>query len=200
MKWLVTILAGALLAGCVGNLAIVEPVRYDFGGLDGNGSGSPIPIVAVDVQAAPWLAGPGMNFRLAYAEPLRRQTYAQSSWAAPPAELLEAFLKRRVVFAQPDFDGNGCRLQLVLDEFEQRFDDPQKSSAVLEARTALAPLRGGATLAKKTFLIQRLAPSADARGGAMAARDAVQALADGLTGWLDAVAREKPVIIERCRN
>ena len=71
----------------------------------------------------PALNGPAMHYRLAYAEPLRRLTYAESRWAAPPAELLQAFLERRF-FAFPDADasGNGCRLELVIDEFEQRFE------------------------------------------------------------------------------
>jgi cholesterol transport system auxiliary component len=63
-----------------------------------------------------------MHYRLAYAEPLRRQSYRESRWAAPPAELLESVLKRR--HAAAEANGPGCRLHLVLDEFEQRFDAP----------------------------------------------------------------------------
>lgn len=200
MKWMIAILAGGLLAACGGNVATVEPVRYDLGSLAGNWSGARIPIVAVDVQAASWLSGPAMHFRLAYAEPLRRQTYVESRWAAPPAELLETFLKRRIVFGQPDFSGTGCRLQLVVDEFEQRFDDPQKSHTTLAARALLTPLHGGDMLSKKAFLVQKPAPAADARGGVAAARDAVQALADELGNWLGELARERPAIVERCRT
>jgi cholesterol transport system auxiliary component len=200
MKRLMMILAGVLLAGCGGSVATVEPVRYDFGNTGGNGSGSRIPIAAVDVQAASWLSGPAMHYRLAYAEPLRRQDYVESRWAAPPAELLEAFLKRRIVFGQPDFSGAGCRLQLVVDEFEQRFDDPQKSRAVLEVRALLTPLHGGEMLSRKAFLVHKPAPTADARGGVAAARDAAQALADDLGNWLGELSRERPAVVERCRT
>ena len=141
-----------------------------------------------------------MYFRLAYAEPQRRRIYVESRWAAPPAELLESFLKRRIIFGQPDFIGTGCRLQLVLDEFEQRFDEPQKSSAALEARALLTPLRGDAMLSKRTFLIRKPAPTADARGGVAAARDATQALVDDLGNWLGELSRERPAIVEQCRT
>ena len=199
MKWLITILAGGLLAACGGNVATVEPARYDLGSLIGRWSGSRIPIAAVDVQAASWLSESAMHFRLAYAEPLRRQTYVESRWAAPPAELLETFLKRRIVFGQPDFSGAGCRLQLVVDEFEQRFDDPQQSHAVLEVRALLTPMHGGEMLSKRAFLIRKPAPAADARGGVAAARDAAQALADDLGNWLGELSRERPAIVDRCR-
>ena len=200
MKWLIAILAGALLAACGGHVRTAEMASYDLGNPGGSWSGSRIPIAAVNVQAASWLAGPAMHFRLAYAEPLRRQTYVESRWAAPPAELLEAFLKRRIAFGQPDFSGTGCRLKLVVDEFEQRFDDPQKSHAVLEVRALLTPLRGDEVLSKKAFLIQQPAPAADARGGVVAARDAAQALADTLGNWLGELSRDKPAIVDRCRT
>ncbi|MDP2823459.1 MAG: ABC-type transport auxiliary lipoprotein family protein [Sulfuritalea sp.] len=204
MKWLATIFAASLLAACGGNLRTAEPVRYDFGNLAAKGAeagtGSRVPLAAIEVQTASWLSGPAMHFRLAYAEPLRRQSYAQSRWAAPPGELLETFLKRRMVFAQPDFSGTGCRLQLVLDELEQRFDDPQKSRVVLDVRALLTPLRGSEILARRVFPIDKPAATADAGAGAAAAREAVQALAVDLGSWLADVAREKPAIVERCRT
>lgn len=203
-KWPIAILAGMLLAACGGNVRTTEAARYDFGNPPAKGTEagpvSRIPIAAVDVQAVSWLSGPAMHFRLAYAEPLRRQSYVESRWAAPPAELLETFLKRRIAFGQPDFNGVGCRLQLVLDELEQRFDDPQRSQSVLEVRALLTPMRGAEILSRRAFLIHKPAPAADARGGVAGTRDAVQALADDLGAWLDQIVREKPAIVERCRT
>ena len=199
MKRGAMVLAGLLLAACGGNVRTAEAVQYDLGNLSGRWAGSRIPIAAVEVQASSWLSGPAMHFRLAYAEPLRRQSYAESRWAAPPAELLERFLKRRIVFGQPDFSGTGCRLQLVLDELEQRFDGPQSSQQVLEVRALLTGLRGAETLSRRAFLIQKPALAATAGGGVAATRDAVQALADELGAWLDEAGREKPAIVERCR-
>lgn len=200
-RWSITILAALLLAACSGGkLRTPEPARYDLGNQAGAWSGSRVPLGAVDVQAASWLAGPTMYFRLTYAEPLRRQGYAESRWAAPPAELMERFLKRRIIFGQPDFSGTGCRLQLVLDELEQGFDAPQKSQVTLEVRALLRPQRGAELLAKRAFLIRKPAATADARGGVAAAGDAVQGLAAELGAWLDQLGREKPAIVERCRT
>ena len=204
MKWLAIILAGTLLAACGGNVRTAEPVRYDFGNLAAKvveaGPDSRIPLAAVDVQTASWLAGPAMHFRLAYAEPLRRQSYAESRWAAPPGELLEAFLKRRLIFGQRDFSGTGCRLQLVMDELEQRFDEPQRSQVVLEVRALLTPVRGTEVLGRRVFLIKQPAATADAGAGAAAARAAVQALATDLGVWLDETAGARPAVVERCRT
>lgn len=200
MKRIASILAGALLVACGGNVRTTEMAQYDLGNLSGHWSGSHIPITAVEVQASSWLSGPAMHFRLAYAEPLRRQAYAESRWSAPPAELLERFLKRRIVFGQPDFSGTGCRLQLALEELEQRFDEPQKSQTVLEVRALLTPLRGAEIISKRVFLIRKPAATATAGGGVAATRDAAQALAEDLGTWMEELVREKPTIAERCRT
>ena len=118
--------------------------------------------------------------------------------AAPPAELLESVLKRRQVAAETN--GPGCRLQLVLDEFVQRFDTPQSSQVVLEARGVLLPARGGDMLARRGFRILKPAKTADARGGAAAAREAAMALADELAAWSNELATAKAAVAERCRN
>lgn len=200
-RWL-AIIAGLVLAACGGSAVTREVQRYDFGGYagTGNAAGPRLPLVAVDVQAASWLSGPDMHFRLAYAEPLQRRSYTESRWAAPPAELLETYLKRRIVFGQPESGGTGCRLQVALDELEQRFDDVGSSMAVLEVRAQLTALRGAEVLARKAFLIQKQASAADARGGVAATRGAVQSLADDLGGWLGDLARAQPALAERCRS
>ena len=200
MKRLVTILAGLLFAACGGNAGVTDVVRYDFGTNAGKWSGASVPIAAVDVQSASWLAGPAMHFRLAYAEPLRRRSYAESRWDAPPAELLDAFLKRRIIYGQPDFSGTGCRLQLMLSELQQRFDEPQSSTLVLEVHALLTPLRSAEILSKRAFVIQTPVAVADARGGAAAARDAVDVLAGDLGGWMTELSRDKPAVAGRCRT
>jgi cholesterol transport system auxiliary component len=202
MKRWFAITAGLVLAACGGSAATKEVLRYDFGGFVASGSvaGSRIPVAAVDVQAASWLSGPDMHFRLGYAEPLQRRSYTESRWAAPPAELLEAFLKRRIVFGQSESGGGGCRLQVALDELEQRFDDLRGSKLVLEVRAQLIPVHGAEALSRKSFLIRKDVLAPDARGGASAARDAVLALADDLGAWLGELARAKPSLVERCRS
>lgn len=198
MKWLAAILASLLLAACGGNLQMPEMLRYDIGNPGGKGPAPGLSIAAVDVQAASWLFGPAMHYRLAYAEPLRRQTYAESAWVAPPGELLEAFLMRRLALAQTDFSGTGCRLQLVLDELEQRFDAPQRSQIALEVRALLLPPKGDELLSRRVFMISKATTAPDARGGAAAARAAALALADEIGVWLGETSRDKPAIVGRC--
>ncbi len=197
-KLFLTLLAGALLSACGGGPRVSEPSRYDLGVPAAAAAPWRLHLGATDVQAASWLASTAMHYRLAYAEPLRRQSYGESRWVAPPAELIENFLKRRQVAAEAH--GPGCRLQLVLDEFEQRFDDPQGSQMVLEARGVLLPARGSDMLAQRGFRILKPARTADARGGAAAAREAALALADELAAWSNELASARAAVAERCRN
>lgn len=188
------VLAAVLLSACAGGQRPAEPVRFDLGAVTSGGAW-PLPLAAIEVQAASWLSATSMHYRLAYAEPLRRQSYNESRWAAPPAELLESFLKRRQ--ANADAGGPGCRLQLSLDEFEQRFEDAHSSRAVLEARAVLLPARGSDMLARRSFRILKPAVTADARGGAAAASAAALALADELTAWTSGM---DSAVVTRCRN
>jgi cholesterol transport system auxiliary component len=190
-----------LLAGCVGNPPRqAEVARHDLGALDGAWPSPGFPVAGVAVRAASWLDTPEQAYRLAYADDLRRRAYADSRWAAPPAELFESFLRRRIVFGQPDAGGAGCRLALALDELEQRFDSPQASEIVVEVRATLLPPRGKTPLSRHAVSIRKPAPTPDARGGVQAARAAAQALADELARWLATLARERPQAIATCRE
>lgn len=200
MKRLSGLLAVLSLAACGGNVRTTEAVRYDFGHVSGGAGVMPVQLAAVNVRTASWLAGTSMHFRLAYAEPLRRQTYAESRWAAPPGELLATLLKRRLMSAAAEPGATGCRLQLVVDELEQRFDDTQGSQALIELTAQLHPARGAEVLARRALRSERPAATPDARGGAAAIRAAALALGDELVAWLAAAVRENPAIVGRCRN
>ena len=196
-KCLVTSLVAMVLAGCGGGPRLAEPTRYDLGTVGGAIAWRQ-PLSAIEVQTSSWLATTVMHYRLGYVEPLRRQGYTESRWAAPPAELLESFLTRGQ--GAMDAAGPACRMQLVLDELEQRFDDAQSSQVVLEARAVLLPARGSDMLARRSFRIHKPAPTGDARGGAGAAREAALALAQELAAWTNGLASDNPAVVERCRN
>lgn len=200
MKRLLGLLAVLSLAACGGNVRTTEAVRYDFGQVSGGAVPMPLPLAAVNVRTASWLAGTAMHFRLAYAEPLRRQTYAESRWVAPPGELLANLLQRRLASVATAPGAAGCRLQLVVDEMEQRFSDTHGSQAIIELTAQLYPARGSDVLVRRALRSERPAATPDARGGAAATRDAALALGDELAAWLAAVVRENPAIVERCRN
>lgn len=197
-RCLMILIACASLSACGGGPRTAEPARYDLGSPAVSDAQWGLPLVAIEVQAAPWLSATSMFYRFAYADPLRRQAYAESRWAAPPADLLGTFLWRRQ--AKSGWEGLGCRLQLMLDEFEQRFDDANSSQAVLEVRANLLPGRGSDILVRRAFRIQMSASSADARGGAAAAREAATSLADELAAWTNQLARDRPDAVARCRT
>lgn len=189
------------LTGCIGNPPRSAGMAlHDLGPAGGSWPDTGVPIVAVDLQQAPWLASPAQLYRLAYADPLRRHAYTESRWVAPPAELIEGRLQRRIVYGQSDSAVRGCRLALTLDEFEQRFDSAQDSRAILEVSVRLLPARGETLLARRAFSIAQPAPTPDAHGGAEAGRAAVEALATQLAQWLDQLAREQARSIAQCKE
>jgi cholesterol transport system auxiliary component len=189
------------LTGCIGNPPRSAGMAlHDLGPPGGTWPDPGVPIVAVDLQPAAWLASPAQLYRLAYADALRRHTYTESRWVAPPAELIEGQLQRRIVYGQPDLSAPGCRLALTLDEFEQRFDSAQASRTVLEVSARLLPARGETLLARHAFTIAQPAPTADAHGGAEAARAAVDTLVTQLAQWLGRLAQEHSPVIARCKE
>lgn len=196
MKKFFVVTASALVfAGCGGGAATGPTARYDLGGEGGRGAGPGLPLAGVDVQSASWLAGSDMQYRLAFAEPLQRRSYVESRWVAPPGELLEGVLRRRLSSAP---GSSGCRLLVALDEFEHRFSSPQTSTAVIEMRAVLAAPRGEALL-RRSVAISRAAASADARGAAGAAREAASLAAEELESWLADAARDRAVN-DRCKS
>ena len=193
------LLAAALLAACAGGPAR-EPAHFDLGAASGEWRSPGFVLRTVEVQGPSWLGTTTMQFRLAYADGVRRQGYAESRWVAPPIELLEQALKTRIVATEATRSDAGCRLRVDLDEFIQRFDAPADSRLVLEARATLLAARGDQLLGRRAFAIAQPAPSPDARGGAAAAAAAVQAVTRDMNAWLAGLAREQPAVVERCRG
>lgn len=200
MRGTLAILSALLLTACVGSpVRPIDIARHDFGDPPGQQVFSAISVVRIDVRAAAGLDSPAQLYRLAYADALRRHGYAESRWVAPPGELLEGFLQRRMLAGQPaPGAGAGCRLVLWLDELEQRFAAPQSSQVMLDVRASLVPPRGDVFVARHAFRVIRAAPTPDARGGVQATRAAAAALADELAQWLDELARERPSAVAVC--
>lgn len=149
---------------------------YDFGDI-----GAPVPLAVpvgrVEVVAPSWLETPGMQYRLAQ-EPARRQVFADSRWAATPAELLGAALRRQWV----NGGAGACRLTLELDELVQRFDGAGESRLSLVARVRLQAARGDAVLGRQAFQIEPPA-GRDAKSGVAAAQQAQRQLAESVAAW-----------------
>lgn len=190
-----------LLAACVGNPPRQNAIiLHDLGDIGGPAVGSHLPIVALEVKSATWLDAATQHYRLAYADPLRRQAYAESRWAAPPAQLVERLLQRRLLSAPVAVGDSGCRLRFLLEEFEQGFDSPHSSRMMVEGRVTLMPLRRDMLLAQRVFQVGRPAATADARGGVQAARTATEALAGEIAQWLNELAGAQPGLLAICKG
>ena len=164
-----------VLAGC-SSAPRKELVRYDFGdSLAAVDAGS---VVTIDVSALSWLAGTDMHYRLLYAEPQLRRTFTWSRCAAPPAELLARALRRQNVAT------GACRLHLVLDELEQRYEAEGVSFMQLDVHATVVPLRGEAVLARKLFSLKQMANSPGAAAGVAAMIPLLSQLSLGLNEWL----------------
>jgi cholesterol transport system auxiliary component len=176
------------LAACVsGPERSADPARFDLGPRPAKAATLDAGIRNVEVLAPPWLAGGRMQYRLLYANPSRRLSYADSAWAAPPADLLAQALMLRLAPA----GAGDCKLQVDLDEFAQVFDSATASRFVLEARASL--YAEGKLLAGQGFALAQPAATADAKGGVAAAAVAERTLEDKLAGWL------RPYL-SRCRS
>ncbi len=187
-----SLLIAALLAGCTG-LPKVAPAYavHDFGGPDPVAARSPgVPLRGLEVVAAPWLASTAIQYRLAYAQPTRRQAYVESRWAAQPAQLVELALKRAVRTGGEAGTSGACRLRVELDEFAQVFDEAAVSRGVVEARAFLLAPRSDQIVASRGFSLARPAPSADALCGVAALRGGVRQMGVELSDWLEALGRE----------
>jgi cholesterol transport system auxiliary component len=195
-KLLLTLLVSALLAGCVGNVRQGDVARYDLGEVNFAWRDPGFPVQGVTVQAPSWLGTTAMHYRLAYADATRRDSYAESRWIAPPAQLLESALNRRIGASL----STGCRVALEVDEWVQQFDRPETSRSRIQVRAALLPAHGEGTLARQAFNLDVPAPSADARGGVQAANAAVASLAGDLAAWLEKVHMASPALVGRCKN
>jgi cholesterol transport system auxiliary component len=200
MRFLI-LLGAFLLTACVGSPPRQSEIaRHDLGDPESRWPATRIAISRVDVRVAAWLDSPAQLYRLNYADPLRRQSYAENRWVAPPGELLERWLQRHILSGQNEGAGPGCRLVLWLDELEQRFAAPRTSEVVIAVRVSLQPLRGDAILAQQEFHLAKVAPTPDARGGVQATRAGADALTQELARWLTDLARDRPQTIAMCKE
>lgn len=197
------------LAACVsvdlaGKSAKAPIAHYDLGSAatTAAGAGGGIGLRSIDVVAPSWLDTPAMQYRLAYADASRRSSFTESRWAAPPPELIQQILRRSLSEGDAGAVAGNCRLVVDVDEFIQRFDAPQSSTAVVELRVSLLGPRAETPLARRSFSVLRPTPTADARGGVAALGSATAEAASAISRWLGGLdaAGEVQQIARRCRT
>lgn len=183
-----------VLAGC----ALMQPPQeasasYDLGPLpryEHENPGLAATVLLPEVTAPSWLDGQGIVYRLAYDEPARLQTYAQSRWKAPPAALLSQRLRARFAAATDRgivTSDDGTRadymLRVELGDFSQSFSAPGTSQVAVRARVTVVNLQQRTLVAQRVFSFERPAPSPDARGAVAALADASDELVERLLEW-----------------
>jgi cholesterol transport system auxiliary component len=196
----VSALCGALLvacclAGCNAlGLQAPQTAFYDFGLIEPARLPPAAAPARIEVTAPSWLNGSSIQYRLAWKQPERRRAYAESRWAAQPADMLAVSLGRALRVGNGGNSvgqmGARCRLKVEIDELIQVFDTEQRNHVELVVRVELLPPRGELPLAGREFRQREAGITADAEGGVKAARAAVLGLAGDIAGWLDALDRQ----------
>jgi len=197
MRSLLVICITLFLTACAGGGSAVSNLGYfDLGPAKSADWKAPqLALSSVDVRAPSWLEAPTVQYRLAYANDARRASYAESRWVAPPAELLEKRLQRRLVSNATSTAA--CRLRIDLDEFVQSFDKPGGSSVQIDVRATLLQASGSTPLVRQSFSIERPTATADALGAITAFGAATESLTLALRDWLDSAATQEAA--QRCK-
>jgi len=172
--WVVFWGALALLSGGCGGVAAPDSRTFDLG-LDA--PGSRIAGVRVGfVRAVAPFESTDMQYRLAYRNAAEIAAFANSRWAATPAEMLRKQLLRAA--------GDGastCILAIEIQEFSQVFGAKDTSDARVEVRAGLT--YGSRSLARQ-FAVVEGNSGPDAVSGAAAFARAVNRVIGELGGWV----------------
>ena len=187
------------LTACAGGARDAERISiYDFGmpatrlAMQSGG-----PRLALEVKAPSWFDSLGIDYRLAYDDPLKLREYARSRWAGAPDVLLAQRLRQQLG-ASGTAGGAAveCVLRIELLEFTQVFSTPVNSRAVLKASAILSDVRRR-PVAERSFSIESPAASPDAPGGVAALVAAGTELGQQLDGWLKLMSKED--MLKTCR-
>ena len=192
-----------MLSGCVGTRRASRTVAtYDFGPpatliknrtLEAFGER-----IVLEVRALSWVDSLGIAYRLAYEDLFKRHEYATSLWAGSPSVLLEQQLQQQLRLSSASRRAAAsCRLRVDVQEFEQVFDSPQSSHALLRGRMSLMD-DGRKLLADNSFSIEEAAATADAPGGVQALIRAGYGLGEKISVWLEQLDKEN--VLRGCQK
>ncbi len=191
--WRLICAIGALsLAACAGPQGSATQRVYDFGPTSAAPAvGAPAvalasPLTLTEIEAPLALDSTAVQYRLAYANAQELRPYALARWSMPPAQLVQQRVRSQLAtFVPVLMPGEGTpvyTLNIVLEEFSQRFDTPAASQGVVQLRATL--LKGPVLVAQRSFSSTALAKTADAPGGVGALAAASQDVASQLGAWV----------------
>jgi len=170
------LILAAFLGGC-GGATVQDPRTFDLGL---NAPTTSLPVRLGMVRAAAPFDSTDMHYRLSFRNAAEIASFANSRWAATPAEML----RKQILRASGEKAGP-CLLELEIQEFTQVFSAREASEARIELRASLSlPARTFARM----FTIGEPNAGPDAPNGAVAfGRAADRALAE-LGRWAGSVA------------
>jgi len=168
-----------LLHGCGGGSTEAQPRSFDLGI---NAPGARLPAARIaSVRAVTPFESTDMQYRLAYRNAAEIATFANSRWAAAPADLL----RKQLLRAAHEKSGK-CVLDVEIQEFTQVFSAKETSEARVELRAWLGAAGGRSAVATRGWSLVEPNAGADAVSGAAAfARAADRAIGE-LGGWIAA--------------
>lgn len=180
---LITLLAAGGLSACA-TPPVSTPSVFDLGTIKLKPLASVASGMRVEVSATPALASTDMVYRLLYDDAQVWRRYANSRWAATPAQLIQERL-RVALLASPATSSSGTgiprNLALRVLEFSQWFDRPDTSRAVIQVEAQL--YQNGILQAQQFMQVEAPATTANAAGGAAALAQASDELASRLLSW-----------------
>jgi cholesterol transport system auxiliary component len=153
-------------------------------------TGTPSLLIA-DATAPVWLDSQAIQYRLAYHNPTRLYTYANSRWAATPAAMLTLQVRNRLLSeanhpvikpgdgAQADYT-----LQIDLIEFTQFFSSADSSHAEINLNASLIKRKTRTLFAQQNFSMRQKTATADAAGAVNAFTEASDKLTEHIVGWI----------------
>ncbi len=157
-------------------------------------------LLVANIESVPGFDDQLIYFRLAYINPTRSYTYANSRWAASPAILLSQQLRSKIVTRTSDLvlkDSSTAKsdyaLHVELEEFTQVFDAIDSSHVVIRMRANLVDRKSLVLLAQQTFSVNQDTTTADATGAVHALTNASNLLINELIDWLENVLSVQPV-------
>lgn len=171
--------AAALVGACAGTGGSPPvPRSYDLGIAAPAAQLPPIRIAAV--RAATPFESDEMRYRLAWRDPSELASYANSRWAAPPAELL----RKQLLRASPPDAGARCALEIEVQEFSQVFVSRDAGEARIELRATL--WNANERVAARGWNVSEPAQGADAPAGVAAFARAAERVIAVLAEWISA--------------